>query len=374
MGQLFSVSSAMIPSFASDVLRPINPRAEVCVFILIQIDAAGCQWYNGVSKFSGGANCMRRSLSYVIILVLLVAFCANACASSAFDLNAGNIRADTEYLCNEIGIRVTGTPEEIRTADWIENRLSAMGFGPESEAYFRTGFVGAKGKTSENLGIILNEDPSLPLAIIVAHYDTVPTSPGARDNSASVAILLEMARWFSENGAIPGCEVRLVFLGSEENGYHGARAYANTMSESDRKRHIGTFNMDISCASPSDNAQLVMNILGGKNSDGVCVDIDYLPSIENTVTGYVARAHAELYGGEPVPVFYYGESDHLPFHEAGMEAANIGWRRVGDLRPILPDSYHTMEDTPDALDYNTAVITGRCILRAIEMFVSGTQN
>lgn len=296
-------------------------------------------------------------------LALLI-FCAHA--QVPFDLSAENIRSDTEYLCNEIGVRVTGTPEEAQTADWIENRLAGMGYVLDDGRYFRVPFEGMKGAKSENLGIILNADDALPLFTIVAHYDTVPTSAGARDNSASVAILLEMARYFAENDPIHGCEIRLVFLGSEENGYHGARAYVSSLSDADKRRHAGAFNMDISIASPSDGAVLAMNMLGGKNADGVCVDADYLPAMENTVTRYTAMAAGELYDMQP-PTFYYGESDHLPFHEGGIEAANICWRRVEDGRPMLPESYHSMSDTPENLDWNTAVTTGRCVLRAIEM-------
>lgn len=312
---------------------------------------------------------MRRSVyRFTAALLVILMLCTSARAQIAFDLSAGNIHSDTEYLCHEIGVRVTGTPEEILTADWIEHRLASMGYSREDGSFFRASFVGMKGAASENLGVILNADPSLPLFTIVAHYDTVPTSTGARDNSASVAILLEMARYFSENGPLNGCELRLIFLGSEENGYHGARAYARSLSDADIQRHIGAFNMDISAASPTDNACLSMNMLGGKNADGNCVDADYLPVMENTVTRYVSKAALELYDMEP-PTFYYGESDHFAFHEAGMEAANICWRRVEDGRPMLPVSYHTMEDVPEDLDYNTAVITGRCILRAIEMIV-----
>lgn len=310
---------------------------------------------------------VKRVAASFLALILL---CSSACAITEFPLSADNIRLDTEYLCNEIGIRVTGTPEEVLTADWIESRLLSMGYSDENGNFSRTAFKGMKDLTSENLEVIINPDPSLPLAVVVAHYDTVATSPGARDNSASAAILLEMARYFSESNFIPGAEVRLVFLGSEENGYHGARFCANSLSEADALRHIGTFNMDISVASPSDNAQPVINILGGKNEEGVCVDADYLPAIENSVSRYVSRAYSELYGGEPLPVFYFGESDHLPFHETGFEAANICWRRVEDGRPMLPASYHTMDDTPEELDYNTALITGRCILKAIELMVS----
>lgn len=37
-------------------------------------------------------------------------------------------------------------------------------------------------------------DPTLPVIVVGAHYDTVPHSPGADDNASGVAVLLELAR------------------------------------------------------------------------------------------------------------------------------------------------------------------------------------
>ena len=71
---------------------------------------------------------MFRSAFRIITVVLaLIVFCTCAHAQTPFDLCADNIRTDTEYLCHEIGVRVTGTPEETLTADWIESRLASMG-------------------------------------------------------------------------------------------------------------------------------------------------------------------------------------------------------------------------------------------------------
>ncbi len=119
----------------------------------------------------------------------------------------------------------------------------------------------------------------------MAHYDSATTAPGARDNTASVAILLEIAHCLKKGGAIPNCELRLVFLGSEENG----------------------------------------------------------------IIRSVTSACEELYGWRPA-VFYHGESDRVPFQNAGLEAANACWRHIEDGRPMLPPCYHSMEDTPKDLD------------------------
>ena len=218
-------------------------------------------------------------------------------AAEAYDLNAQNICADTHFLCEEIGVRPAGSPQERAAGDWIVARLGELGYSADAGNLFRTEFE-IPGGSSGNIGVLVNPDAALPLIAIVAHYDSAPTTPGARDNAASVAILLEIARHLSESGAIQGCELHLVFLGSEENGFHGAQAYLDSLTAQARARLIGAFNMDVSVAGFGEDAQPVLNLLGGKNAQGEVVDAAYLPALENGVTRCVAAACRELYGRE----------------------------------------------------------------------------
>lgn len=54
-----------------------------------------------------------------------------------------------------------------------------------------------------------------PPILIGAHYDAVPNSPGADDNATGVAVLLEMAKAFSEQSA--RFPIRLIAFDLEEN-------------------------------------------------------------------------------------------------------------------------------------------------------------
>jgi len=163
----------------------------------------------------------------VLILLMLSAFLT--LDTEEYDLNIFRIRKDTEYLCNEIGIRVTGTPKEIESADWIVDSLQTAGFS-EGKNLLRIPFDGAKDLTSENVIAVCNPGYPGPLICVVAHYDSVSTSPGARDNAASVAALLEIARYLGKENPSYPCEIRMVFLGSEENGYHGSAAYVESLT------------------------------------------------------------------------------------------------------------------------------------------------
>jgi aminopeptidase YwaD len=73
--------------------------------------------------------------------------------------------------------------------------------------------VGKRTHTNWILNIPGRENQKAPI-LIGAHYDTVPNSPGADDNATGVAVLLEMAKAFSEQSA--RYPIRLIAFDLEE--------------------------------------------------------------------------------------------------------------------------------------------------------------
>ncbi len=66
-----------------------------------------------------------------------------------------------------------------------------------------------------------------PAVLLVAHYDSVPSGPGASDDGAAVAALLECARALRSRPRLEH-DVALLFTDGEEIGLLGARAFAAT--------------------------------------------------------------------------------------------------------------------------------------------------
>lgn len=304
---------------------------------------------------------------FLICCLLLNCFCTSCSSFSSakepYPLHAEQIQNDTEFLCHTIGIRPAGTDKEAEACDWIAGELHAAGFSTP-DSFRRISFSDFREQESENAIAICNSGFDGPLFSIVAHYDSVETSPGARDNAASVAALLEIARYLGPDHAAFPCEIRMVFLGSEENGYHGSAAYVSSLSEPEKERHLGAFNMDISAASPEDEAVPVLCTLGGRK-DGSYQEGDFLEPAENAVSRSVREAFQTLYGTDTGGTFHQGESDHVSFHQAELDSANICWRRLKNGEIQLPESYHKESDTPDGLDYETVRASARCILEAI---------
>ena len=62
---------------------------------------------------------------------------------------------------------------------------------------------------------------------MVAHYDSVPSSPGAGDNAASVAAILEAIRALKAGSALRN-DLIVLFTDGEELGLLGAKGFVET--------------------------------------------------------------------------------------------------------------------------------------------------
>ena len=299
---------------------------------------------------------------YAIGTILTLSGCGRG--QSAMSAAAQRLEADTRYICEEIGIRPTGTEKEQEACDWLEEQLEELGFSYEAGTLVRTRFEGFPGMYSENLTAVCNPAGQGDIWCVVAHYDSIETSPGARDNAASVAVLLEIARTVSKWDADTDAQLRMIFLGSEENGYHGSRAYVEGLSAQELERHVGAFDLDISAATAGEG-QLVCCTLGGETDRGYRSG-DFMEPADNRITRAVKQVCEKLYGEQP-PVVHGGESDHVTFHQWEIDSANVCWRRVEDGLPVLPPEYHGTDDVPETIDYETAVMTAACVLGAVEL-------
>ena len=80
-------------------------------------------------------------------------------------------------------------------------------------------------------GGITGERMSSECLLLSAHHDTTPDSPGANDNAAGVAVLLETARLLTGVGPTLGVRpqrsIQLVSFGAEEQGLQGSSAFVD---------------------------------------------------------------------------------------------------------------------------------------------------
>jgi len=129
----------------------------------------------------------------------------------------------------------TGSPEIARVRAYLTERLENLGLevavqtAPLTEIgrdrLARWGEPDAEAAEAVNLLAVLpGLDRTLPAAAVMAHYDTVPGSPGAADNSAGVAAALEIVRALRA-GPPPHRDLVVVLTDAEELNLDGARAF-----------------------------------------------------------------------------------------------------------------------------------------------------
>ncbi|SER17977.1 Peptidase family M28 [Lentzea xinjiangensis] len=166
------------------------------------------------------------------------------------------------------------------------------------------------------------------VVMVTAHYDSVPGSPGANDDGSGTALCLELARVLRH---LPTHRaLRFALWGSEEQGLLGSRHYVSQLPPEEIARIKGVFQNDMVATSHDPaTAYWLLSVDGADNA---------------TTAG--VRAAARRLGYDPRvhgPVAR-GSSDHVPFHEKGMAAANFSWRGEGGPAQLEP-IYHTPEDT-----------------------------
>lgn len=123
-----------------------------------------------------------------------------------------------------------GSVANANVRDAIVGRMLRVGLEPE----IRPG-VGVQlprrapdlilaGRVENIVGVLRGRDPSLPALVLMAHYDSVPGSPGAADDLMGVAAALETARAIAARGT-PVRDVIVLITDGEEAGLLGANHF-----------------------------------------------------------------------------------------------------------------------------------------------------
>jgi Peptidase family M28 len=134
-----------------------------------------------------------------------------------------------------------GSPANARVRDAIVKRLSAMGYAPELQSGFVCNDAGACGSPVNIVATRGGSSGDQDAVLLAAHYDSVPAGPGAADDAAAVATLLEIARIIAAQPA-PRHPVVLLFSDGEETGLLGALLFVREHRLS--KRVSAAVNLD----------------------------------------------------------------------------------------------------------------------------------
>jgi len=241
-----------------------------------------------------------------------------------------------------------GSAAQAQVRDYLLGRLRALGLAPT----VREG-VGLAAKNGEvSAGRVQNIVARLPgrqpggkAVLVLAHYDSQPQSPGAGDDGAGVAAMLETLRALRAGPPLLH-DVIWLFTDGEEAGLLGARAYAADTAR--LRREVG----------------VVLNFEGRGNA-GPSLTFEVSPQ-----NGWLMQEYARA---APLPVasslFYEAyrhlanDTDFTPLKQAGLTGLNFAY--VGGY-----PYYHSPADTPAHLDLGSLQHQGSYMLSLVRHFAS----
>ena len=142
---------------------------------------------------------------------------SKASTANAASMYVNTLKVSREKLLAHIralNYRRYTEAERDRTRSYLIKSLKQLGWKPELQT-----FEGGVNIFAQRQGT----DAKAGSILVGAHYDTVPTSPGADDNATGVAVVLEIARLL---GSRPTPRtLQLALFDREELGLLGSRAF-----------------------------------------------------------------------------------------------------------------------------------------------------
>ena len=143
-------------------------------------------------------------------------------------------------LCEEIGPRLPGSPEEAEAAEYIKAAFKTYGYNPEVQHF---SFTSEDDEELESANVIaVKRGMSAEEIIVGAHYDSVDDADGADDSASGVAVLLEVARLLQD--VQTPYTIRFIAFGAEEAGVYGSHHYVEQMDKAAIKNTVGMINLD----------------------------------------------------------------------------------------------------------------------------------
>ena len=220
-----------------------------------------------------------------------------------------------------------GTPEIAEVREYIVAELGRLGIEPElqqtqaPDPFFDPGGI----VDITNIVARIPGQGGEAAVALMAHYDTMPTTPGANDNSAAVAVLLETAKVMLSGDPV-GNDVILLFTDGEEPWPRfGSPAFIQEHPDAGDIGFVVNFE-----AAGGSGPSMVAEISGAESW------------IIDQYSEAVDRPVAFSFATEIVRTMGEIGTDFDPFRNAGVPGLHLAYMRGSPI-------YHTPADNIDAV-------------------------
>jgi hypothetical protein len=287
-------------------------------------------------------------------LLILIAFLAirSIAPPTAVDENAPATEFSAARAMHDVReiakkLHPLDSAENVRVREYLVARLRELGANPE----LQTTTVARHSPFGPDTWAVVNDlvakvpgTRATGAVMVVAHYDSVPSGPGAGDDAASVAAILEALRALKAGPALRN-DLIVLFTEGEELGLLGAKGFVETYPTLDNIKVVLNFEMR------GDFGPSMMFQTSAHNS---------------WLVGQFAYAVPFPYATSAAPTVYKqmpNDTDLTVFLGAGM--AGMNFAAAGGVT-----RYHTALDNADLLDPGTLQHQGSYALSLARRFGS----
>ena len=168
-------------------------------------------------------------LFVAIFLVALVRYrppAARGAEAPPDRFSAIRARETQRVLSSSSRPRAIGSDASAEARTWLEAELVKSGWRTEIQRAMSCTRHGACGRVANIIATRAGREPGGKAILLMAHYDSVPCSPGASDDGMGTATVIEAARALSA-APPPRRDVILVLTDGEETGLLGAEAFVH---------------------------------------------------------------------------------------------------------------------------------------------------
>jgi hypothetical protein len=262
---------------------------------------------------------------------------------AAVDVEEGELREHVGWLSTPRHF-LAQPRENRRIGDRLGDLLASFGYRVEVEGPYRN--------------VIAHPLDPGPCTLICAHYDSVPSTPGADDNGSGVAALLAAARALGRPGPGQRRNVGFVAFNGEEDGMLGSTEFVENFLPSGglvvERAHVlemigfcsherGSQRRPVRVPIPMPDVGDFLGLLGSGGSNRM---VNELVRVAGSAIPDLHVVGLKTYCGVDrlLPVLH--RSDHSPFWKAGIPS--VLWTDTAEFRNA---NYHGSGDRPATLDY-----------------------
>lgn len=228
----------------------------------------------------------------------------------------------------------TGSLENTRVRAYLAERMTELGLEVRVQPFaVPEATRKAMAKRSKDpvpdeginlIGVLPGRDRTQPAVLLMAHHDTVPGSPGAADDTAGVAAILETLRALKTDGPQVR-DIMVLFSDAEEIGLEGAEAFFRDHSMA---KNVGVV-VNLEARGGGGRA----NMFETGSGNGAMMDL-YVHAVRQPMTNSLSVL---IYGLMP------NGTDYTTAKKRGVPGFNIAF--IGD-----PHLYHSPLASPANLD------------------------